>query len=822
MPQEPQVSATEESRAESTRRPLTPAQGWRMAMALHGQGRLREAEQVYRAVLRMAPDHAATLHELGNLCRQKGAFDEAISLLRRALAIDPKSARTHNDFGIVLSALRRPEEAAAYYARAVALDPSMADAHNNLANALRSLGRVEEAIVNFEKALAINPNFAEAHNNLGNALAGVKRYAEAIAHYEQAVAIKPALVEAYFNCGIALAALRQPEQAITQYEKAIALKPDYADAHTGIGQALARQGRYAEAVAKLEQALALNPDSPVAHNSLGNTLAALDRCEQAVVHYHRAIEIRPEYGEAHNNLGNVLVQLSRHDEAVEHYRKALAVNPSSYETLNNLGSTFLALNRPEEALALFHQALVFRPGLAETPHNVATALAALDRHADAVPHYRSALALKPDFAVASSNLGGALLRLQRVDEAIACFDRALAVDPGLAVAHNGLGHCYVTLGRLADAQQKFDKALALDPRRAEFYRSVTEFRKMRADDPHFPAMEKLARDIESLPVDQQIDLHFALGKAYADVEEHDRSFRHLLAGNALKRRRVDYDEAAEFARFRRTKAAFTPELMARMRGVGDPSEVPVFIVGMPRSGTTLVEQMLASHPRVFGADELMDLPRLAAAVCEPPGATVPYPEMLDAMPADDMRRLGASYLAAVTPKAPTADRITDKLPGNFRLLGLIHLGLPNARIIHTRRDPLDTCLSCFSKLFTGRQPFAYDLGELGRYYRAYVSLMAYWRTVLPPGVMLEVQYEELVDDFAPQARRIVAHCGLEWDERCLAFHETQRSVRTASATQVRQPLYRGAVGRAQPYAAMLGPLIEALGSDDAGQRTEAK
>jgi len=820
MPQEPQSTSAAESRPGLRRRSLTPAQGCRTAIELHRRGKLGEAEQVYRAVLRIAPDHAATLHQLGNLCRQKGEFEEAISLLRRGLAIDPKSAPAHNDLGIALSTLRRPDEAAACYAKAVALDPAFAEAHNNLGNALRSLGREEQAVASFEKALAVKPNFAEAHNNLGNALAALRRHAEAIAHYEQAVALKPELAEAYFNCGIALAALQQNEQAVAQYEKTIACKPDHADAHTGIGQALARLGRYAEAIGKFEQALALKPDSAEAHNSLGNALAALDRHGEAVGHYRRAIEIHPDHGEAHNNLGNVLVKLNRHEEAVEHYRKALELSPRSYETLNNLGGALLVLKRPGEALALFQQALAIRPDLAEIPHNIGSALAAMDRHADAVPYYRSALALNPDFAVASCNLGIALLRLDRADEAIACFHRALAGDLGLATAHHGLGNAYVTLGRLADADLAFDRAISLEPTRAEFYRSLAESKRLAADDAHFLAMEDLARDIDSLSVDQQIELHFALGKAYADVEQLDQSFRHLLAGNALKRRQIDYDEPAEFARLRRSKAVFTPELIARMRGAGDPSEVPVFIVGMPRSGTTLVEQLLASHPRVFGADELMDFPRVAAAICEPPGATEPYPEMVLSMPAEDLRRVGALYLAGVQSKAPAADRITDKLPGNFRLLGLIHLALPNARIIHVRRDPLDTCLSCFSKLFTGRQPFAYDLGELGRYYRAYESLMAHWRSVLRPAVMLEVRYEDLVADLAPQARRIVAHCGLEWDERCLVFHQTRRPVRTASATQVRQPLYRSAVGRARPYAAMLGPLIAALQSEDAGRTAD--
>jgi hypothetical protein len=217
---------------------------------------------------------------------------------------------------------------------------------------------------------------------------------------------------------------------------------------------------------------------------------------------------------------------------------------------------------------------------------------------------------------------------------------------------------------------------------------------------------------------------------------------------------------------------------------------------------------------VFAAGELEDFGRAAGRVCEPPGATVPYPEMLATITGEQLGALGARYLDAVRaigPRAAAAERFTDKLPANFRLVGLIHLALPNARIIHVRRDPVDTCFSCFSKLFAGQQAFTYDLAELGRHYRAYDALMEHWWTILPPGVMLEVRYEELIADFEPQVRRMLAHCGLAWDAACLAFHTTQRSVRTASATQVRQPLYSSAVGRWRPYEAMLGPLLEALG-----------
>jgi hypothetical protein len=258
--------------------------------------------------------------------------------------------------------------------------------------------------------------------------------------------------------------------------------------------------------------------------------------------------------------------------------------------------------------------------------------------------------------------------------------------------------------------------------------------------------------------------------------------------------------------------------MQAKAGQGAPSTLPVFIIGMPRSGTTLVEQILASHPQVWGGGELMHLKEAVARLSGPEGAESPfgYPELVRLLDGAQLRALGAEYCEALRAAAPptmmtTTTRMTDKMPANFLFAGLIALVLPNARIIHVKRDPLDTCLSCFSILFLGNQPHSYDLAELGRYYRAYLHLMEHWRQVLPPGAMLEVQYEEVVADLEGQARRIVAYCGLEWDDACLDFHRTERRVWTASSVQVRQPIYRQSLGRAEAYRHWLQPLLEALG-----------
>jgi hypothetical protein len=322
-------------------------------------------------------------------------------------------------------------------------------------------------------------------------------------------------------------------------------------------------------------------------------------------------------------------------------------------------------------------------------------------------------------------------------------------------------------------------------------------------------MEELAGNSGVLTETERVWLAFALGKAYDDVGDHARAFEALLLGNRLKRQQILYDERATLAQFARIEALITKEMIGTAR-TGEGTPVPVLIVGMPRSGTTLVEQMLASHPNVFGAGELPDLATLTAGLRDASGSA--YPECVATMGRDAVRACGDVYLEGLRRRAPDAACITDKLPANFAHLGFACRAVPNLRIVHVRRDPLDTCLSCFSKLFAQDQlHFAYDLGELGRYYQGYARLMAHWRKALPPRVMLELHYEELVADPEPHARRLFAHCGLAWDPACLRFHETRRPVRTLSAGQVREPLFLASVGRARPYREWLGPLIEAMG-----------
>jgi tetratricopeptide (TPR) repeat protein len=660
------------------------------------------------------------------------------------------------------------------------------------------------------KAVALDPKSAEARTNLGIALAEARRLDEAIAAYQSAIALQPDHTEARNNLGTALMALGRHGEAAVQFEHALARKPDLAAFHNNLGSALAALGRHADAVPSYRKALQLDPRFVQAGNNLGLSLVALGNAEQAIEVYRSVLALMPADADAHANLAAALAALNRHEAAVPHFEAALAARPDSVETRNNLANSLAALKRYQEAVPHYLKAVELRPGLADAHNNLGAVLAALERPAEALQHYSQAIAIRPDFADAHNNLGNALAALDRNEQALASYRSALALDPAMAEAHAGAGVMLETLGQLEAARREFEAAVSLAPRRGAFHRSLAGIKRFAAGDPQLAAMEALEQD-QALGADQRVHLHFAMAKAYDDLGDPARAFRHLVSGNAGKRANVEYDEAAALHTIVQTAAVFTAAEMRRHAGQGDPSPVPIFIIGMPRSGSTLIEQILASHSRVFGGGELPDF---SAAVADIAGAggnpSAPFPEFGADMTATQFRRLGARYVERVRSKAPTAERITDKTLGNFLCAGLIHLALPNARIIHARRDPVDTCLSCFSKLFATGMAFTYDLAELGRYHRAYDALMAHWRDVLPTGVMLEVTYEDLVADFEPQARRIVEHCGLAWEAQCLSFHTTQRPVKTASAAQVRQPLYRGAVGRAQQYGALLSPLLEAL------------
>jgi tetratricopeptide (TPR) repeat protein len=508
-------------------------------------------------------------------------------------------------------------------------------------------------------------------------------------------------------------------------------------------------------------------------------------------------------------------QAGRLGEAEALYRQVLARDPREFDALHMLGIIHAQRDDYEEAERLLRAAVAIDDKVPPCLQNFGNVLSKLERYDEAVAIYNKALALAPHYAPLYSDRGNAQKELGQHAAALASYDRAIALAPNLTSAHGGRGDALRELGRLTDALAAYRKAIEIDPHNASAYFSLTQSVTSRPGDPHLAAMQALAADTGALSKSDRIFLDFALAKAYADLKDYARAFRHLSAANAAKRASIHYDEHTQLSVFERAERIFTPELMTAKSGGGVVSRRPIFVIGMPRSGTTLIEQIIASHPAVYGAGELSAMADAITSVVAARTA-LRYPEAVPTLDRDAIAAIGADYLRRIDALAPSAERITDKLPKNFLFAGLIHLALPDAVIIHSVRDPVDTCLSCFSQLFTSMQYYSYDLAELGRYYAGYRRLMQHWVRVLPPGRMLEVRYEDVVADLEAQARRILDHCGLVWDDRCLNFYKAERPVRTASVTQVRQPIYANSVKRSQPYAEFLGPLLKELGKVASG------
>ncbi len=503
-------------------------------------------------------------------------------------------------------------------------------------------------------------------------------------------------------------------------------------------------------------------------------------------------------------------QAGQLDTAQADYRKILALVPDHALAQHYLGVAYRAQGDPRRAVQLMHKALRQQPNDHALHSNLARALRECGRGEEAVRHFRKAVQIRPDFVQAWSMLSNLLRELDRLEESAAAGAEA-ARNPEFAEGWLNYGNALRGLGQLQQAQDAYRQAVTADPSYEEAYYSLAEMIRFTAEDPLIPAMEKLfqQRQAEGRTSEQ---LAFALAKACHDTGDHPRAFELWQVGNRQRRRAMfpSYTVEQDLALMRRIQQVFDGDLMAQAGRLGDPDPTPVFILGMPRSGTTLVEQILSSHADVAGAGELEDMRRLA--IGQGRDIARGYPDWLTAEDADSrLAVLAARYVRQLRARFPEARLITDKMPPNFLYVGLIKLALPNAKIIHTRRDSLDTCFSCFSKRFTVGNAFSYDLDDLGRYYRGYESLMAHWRAVLPEGALLEVPYESLVDDFEATVSHLLSFCGLAWDPACLRFFETERSVQTASATQVRSPIYRSAVGRAErQYGDQLQPLKDAL------------
>lgn len=605
-------------------------------------------------------------------------------------------------------------------------------------------------------------------------------------------------------------ALGEEAQARTMLEQLVAAQPGWAPAHFELGRALAAAGNGERAVESMLRAVALRPEFQEAWLALADHLTAMGDTAAADAAYAQHIR--------HSTRDPRLLEAAaalcdgRLAPAEALLREHLKQRPTDVAAIRMLAEVAGRLGRYGDAEKLLTRCLELAPGFAAARHNYALVLHRANKAAEALPQIDQLLALEPRNP-SYRNLKAAILgRIGEYAESIALYRGVLEDYPNQAKIWTSYGHALKTAGQQSQSVQAYRRAVELAPQFGEAWWSLANLKTLRFDDADIAQMRAQLQRGE-LRDEDRFHFDFALGKALEDRGEYPDSFQHYQSGNRLRRAGIAYDAGENAAQVARSKALFTPEFFARRAGMGDPAPDPIFIVGLPRAGSTLLEQILASHSQVEGT---MELPDVIAIARELGGARSrsqesAYPEVLAQLDAGQLRALGERYIAQTRiQRKSSAPFFIDKMPNNFAHVGLIHLMLPRAKIIDARRHPLGCCFSAYKQHFARGQSFSYDLAELGAYYRDYVELMAHFDAVLP-GRVHRVTYETLVSDTESEVRRLLAYCELPFEDACLRFHENERAVRTASSEQVRRPIFTDAVEHWRNYEPWLDPLKQALG-----------
>jgi tetratricopeptide (TPR) repeat protein len=678
-----------------------------------------------------------------------------------------------------------------------------------LATEHQAAGRLHQAELVLRRILKAQPTQPFSLHLLGVIASQVGNAEQAVQLLEQAIANLPTQAQFHSNLGEMYRTLKRLDKAVYHGEKAISISPNVASSHSNLGIAYYDEGELDKAEACQKRALSINPSLAAALNNMGSILRDRNDKQGAMGFYRKAIESKPDHLESINNLGAVLTETEQPEEAVKILIQAIQRNPKYAEAHCNIATAFLTLEQFTKAAAGFNRALELKPSYAEAFLGLARLNQELKNLAEAETLANKALALDPEKAEIHSLLGGIYTESGYPDKAEEAYAKALDVNPNLLSAYLGKGHLQMEQGKMKEAEASFRHALSLDSTNLGARLSLAQVKKVKGEDENMAALIQEAEKLDTMLETKAIPLHFALGKCYDDTKQHDLAFPHFLEGCRLKRKRTTYDPANNEKIGENIQKFFSPETIERLRSEACSSTLPIFVLGMPRSGTTLTEQIIASHPLVHGAGELPDLMKIASS---PHGTnTIGYPLSLKDITQEDLKSMGEKYVNDLQLRNPAAQHITDKMPANFNCVGLIHLMLPNAKIVHIKRNPVDTCLSGFTRLFNKTQHHSYNLAEMGRYYRTYAILMDYWREVLPSNAFYEIQYEDLVNDHENQTRALLDYCELEWNDDCLNYHKTERNIRTASVTQVRQPIYKTSVDRWRKYEAHLSPLLDALG-----------
>jgi tetratricopeptide (TPR) repeat protein len=594
--------------------------------------------------------------------------------------------------------------------------------------------------------------------------------------------------------------------------QAIRLAPSFAKPHEDLGHLLVERGEPEEAARILRKATRLDPNLDHAFFNLGKALAMLGQGKEADKAFERSFALNPERKKL--ALAAEHQKEGRLKEAEQLYREILRSNPDNVDAVRLLGNVTMQTGRIYEAERLFRRAVGKAPDFTLARIDLAHALKKQSRLQEAIDQCEQVIKLEPDNVQAHFLLGSTQSLAAKTYEAVEAYQRVLELAPKHTGAMLGLGHVLKTVGRQEEAIEAYRNCIRLKPYNGEIYWSLANLKTYRLTDEDIREMESRTADAdvrdEKVSEESRVNFLFALAKAFEDRGDHERAWNYYREGNSCRRMLENYDPVRDEVMNDEIVEVFSREFLSEHTGLGHPSAEPIFVVGLPRSGSTLIEQILASHSQVEGTSELPYVGSVATSLNRNRADGINYPRAVHELGEEHFKRLGGEYLElAQIHRTEGRPFFIDKMPNNFPSVGFIHLILPNAKIIDARRYPLDSCLSNYRQLFARGQTFTYDLTEIGGYFLQYQRMMDHWHEVLP-GRCLTVQYEEVVTDFENQVRRLLDYCELPWEDNCIRFYETERPVRTASSEQVRQPVYTKSVHFWRNYEEQLAELIEVL------------
>jgi tetratricopeptide (TPR) repeat protein len=609
--------------------------------------------------------------------------------------------------------------------------------------------------------------------------------------------------------GVSLTKQKRYAEAEQRLTHVVRLLPENATAYDDLAEAQMLQGKLEEALRSLRTCIKHDPNAQRSRQRLSELLSMMGRGSEAEVVFTDSLTANPTRQSLVAAMEHV--QREEYDRAEKIYDAVLRTEPNNFDALRLLGVLCAKRERYDDAAALFRRAVELAPDFWKAWINLGAALAEQQKFVEAEAAYLSALALGPKSLHTLERLGANALKAGQLDNAIDWLQQSLVLDNQYVPALLCLGHALKTVGKQDEAIDAYRRCAIAKPGFGEVYWSLANLKTFRFSDDEVKDMKAQLAQVVDTPDDQssEVAFSFALGKDCEDRKNYSQAFDFYSRGNSKKRTNVNYDPIEYEAQNDRIIDVFTAEFFAEREGWGCQDESPILILGLPRSGSTLLEQIVASHSEVEGTAELHYLLRGATESGLNRADGIKYPQVMHELKAHHIRGIGEEYIENTLKHRSGARFFTDKMPNNFTGIGFVHSILPNAKVIDARRHPLDSCLGTFKQLFANGQVFSYDLYDLAHYYTQYVRMMKHWDTVLP-GKVLRVNYEDVVADIETQARAIAVHCGLDWQHSMLNFHQNQRAVQTASSEQVRQPIYSSSVALWRRYEDELEELIDYL------------